>query len=227
MAHLLKDLLIETWRGKSIARTLFNRQVEYGVKLDTNSLVLDLGGGQSPSYYRFLGYSSPPKNVIRVDIVSINRPALLASLEHRLPMSDNISSQVFLFNVLEHIYHHQQLLAEIHRILKPGGELFLYVPFLINIHADPHDYFRYSASALEKLLAETGFKAYEIIAHASLFYAITQFSMPLVPTRLLKTIYVLIAFCLDGVLRRLLPHLNEKFVLGYFVAAKKPDLTTD
>ncbi|MCB0196176.1 MAG: methyltransferase domain-containing protein [Anaerolineae bacterium] len=226
MSSLLRDLLTETWRGKSLARTMFNRQVKHSVKMDTTGIVLDLGGGQSPSYYRFWGYSSPPENVIRVDIVSTNRPTLFASLEHPLPVNDNVSNQVFLFNVLEHIFHHKQLLDEIHRILKPGGEFFLYVPFLINIHADPHDYFRYSASALERLLESVGFKEYEIIAHASLWYVITQFSLRLVPTRFLKTIYVLIAFCLDRLLRRLAPNLNDKFVLGYFVAAKKTASST-
>jgi SAM-dependent methyltransferase len=54
---------------------------------------------------------------------------------------------------LEHVYDFNAVFAEQERVLKPGGRLLLIVPFLYYYHAAPDDFFRFSASALDKLLA--------------------------------------------------------------------------
>jgi SAM-dependent methyltransferase len=59
--------------------------------------------------------------------------------------------------VLEHVPDPEQVLAEAHRALRPGGRLILSIPFLARIHSDPHDYQRYTACKLEQLLAQVGF----------------------------------------------------------------------
>ena len=54
---------------------------------------------------------------------------------------------------LEHVYDFNAVFAEQERVLKPGGRLLLIVPFLYYYHAAPDDFFRFSASALDKLLS--------------------------------------------------------------------------
>lgn len=49
-------------------------------------------------------------------------------LEKKLPFKRNQFDKVLFFAVLEHIHQRDQLLQEIHRILKPNGQLFLSVP---------------------------------------------------------------------------------------------------
>jgi SAM-dependent methyltransferase len=44
--------------------------------------------------------------------------------------------------VLEHVPHPHLALYELYRVLKPGGSLWLEVPFLQAYHAHPHDYWR-------------------------------------------------------------------------------------
>ncbi len=49
-------------------------------------------------------------------------------LEKKLHFEKSEFDVVFLFAVLEHLNHRDQMLSEIHRVLKPGGKLFLSVP---------------------------------------------------------------------------------------------------
>ena len=43
---------------------------------------------------------------------------------------------VVMINVLEHVEHDEQLLAELHRILRPGGHLCIFVPALMALYSE-------------------------------------------------------------------------------------------
>ncbi len=75
----------------------------------------------------------------------------------RFPFEDGSYDALFHTEVLEHIYDYRLFLAECHRVLAPSGELFFTVPFQARYHYIPHDYFRYTPAALERLLTEAGF----------------------------------------------------------------------
>ncbi len=47
-------------------------------------------------------------------------------------------------------------MSEVHRVLKPGGRLFLTTPFLAPLHEMPNDFYRYTPSALRELAAQQG-----------------------------------------------------------------------
>lgn len=66
--------------------------------------------------------------------------------------NDSVDALVSVF-ALEHVYDFEAVFAEQQRVLKPGGRLLLIVPFLYYYHAAPDDFFRFSASALDRLLA--------------------------------------------------------------------------
>ena len=64
--------------------------------------------------------------------------------------------------VLEHIFTPADFLAEIHRVLRPGGSLLLTTPFVWDEHEQPHDFARYSSFGLHAVLEQAGFS---VIAH--------------------------------------------------------------
>jgi len=72
-----------------------------------------------------------------------------------------------LVNVLEHIFEYRQLLNETHRILKPRGRVIILVPFMFPYHPSPGDFHRYTASALERALATSGFRDIRVTALGS------------------------------------------------------------
>jgi SAM-dependent methyltransferase len=81
----------------------------------------------------------------------------LASL--RLPSCS--LGQVGLFDVLEHVPEREILLAEIYRVLKPGGKLFVSVPALKFLWSqsdlDAGHFIRYSKRSINSELTEAGF----------------------------------------------------------------------
>jgi predicted SAM-dependent methyltransferase len=80
----------------------------------------------------------------------------------QFPFGDGSFDNLFHTEVLEHVYHAGQFLTECRRVLKPSGALFFTVPFQARYHYIPHDYFRYTPAALERILDEAGFRHVEI-----------------------------------------------------------------
>ncbi len=72
---------------------------------------------------------------------------------------------------LEHVFEYDRFFSECFRCLKPGGRLLLVVPFLSQYHGAPNDYFRFSASALDKLLTTAQVLYRGVIGGRGLFIA--------------------------------------------------------
>lgn len=65
-----------------------------------------------------------------------------------IPFSDAAFDTVLCTEVLEHSPEPALLIAEIERVLKPGGKLIVTVPFAARVHYAPYDYHRFSKYAL-------------------------------------------------------------------------------
>lgn len=51
---------------------------------------------------------------------------------HAIPLRDNFAAGVFCFHVLEHVRDDRACIREIYRVLKPGGEAIIMVPFMMD-----------------------------------------------------------------------------------------------
>ncbi|MBG0813544.1 class I SAM-dependent methyltransferase [Planomonospora sp. ID82291] len=110
-------------------------------------LVADLGSGTQRYDPR----------VICVDGGSYANVDLVADLS-RLPLRDGVLSGVTSIAVLEHVPDPDAHIAEMWRVLAPGGRLFCYMPFIVPFHASPDDYQRYTKVGLE-----TRFRNFEVL----------------------------------------------------------------
>jgi SAM-dependent methyltransferase len=117
--------------------------------------VLDVGCGRKP--YRHLVAAS---RYVGVDIDSpVTRALGAADLFYdgsRLPFPDASFDAVLCSQVLEHVFTPEAFLAEIHRVLRPGGVLLLATPFAWDEHEQPQDFGRYSSFGLRTLLERNG-----------------------------------------------------------------------
>lgn len=141
--------LLKTTQGQSVARTAMNQSL---MTFYLQGKVLDIGGARNPDYFSYFQRSDDTA----VDIVD----GALSSVDFEkdaLPYEDGSYDTVLLCNVLEHIFNHRHLLNEAYRVTKKEGRFIGFVPFLIYVHPDPHDYFRYTEETLHRLLTETGF----------------------------------------------------------------------
>jgi SAM-dependent methyltransferase len=60
-------------------------------------------------------------------------------------------------SMLEHTLHPWKVLEEVHKVLRPGGILYLSVPWMFPLHGEPHDYYRFSLPCLKGLTRDAGF----------------------------------------------------------------------
>jgi SAM-dependent methyltransferase len=80
------------------------------------------------------------------------------------PIANQSVDCVLSTETMEHVPDSAVFLNEAHRCLRPGGQLVLTVPFSARWHFIPHDYWRFTPSAFERLLTRAGFR--EVNVHA-------------------------------------------------------------
>ena len=69
---------------------------------------------------------------------------------------------VILEQVLEHVNNPNKALLNIKQLLKPAGLLLITTPFMIKLHGDPCDFWRWTPEGLKKLLEENNYKILEL-----------------------------------------------------------------
>ncbi|MCJ7805188.1 class I SAM-dependent methyltransferase [Patescibacteria group bacterium] len=69
------------------------------------------------------------------------------------------------FVVFEHISAPKKAIDEIYRVLRPGGKLFLTVPFIFPFHGAPDDFYRFSPSAIKEMLAKFNLFHFEALGN--------------------------------------------------------------
>ncbi len=80
----------------------------------------------------------------------------------RLPFADASVDTVILAEVLEHLREPAAALAEIRRVLRPGGVLLASMPFLYPVHDAPHDYQRYTRHGLAEAVERAGLRLSQV-----------------------------------------------------------------
>jgi SAM-dependent methyltransferase len=120
--------------------------------------LLDVGCGLMPYKTLVLQSPSQAQKYIGLDLVDNGRqkPDLIWDGQ-TIPLDECSIDCAMLTEVLEHCPEPEKVIKEILRVLKPGGLLFLTVPFFWTLHEVPHDEYRYTPFALERHLKNSGF----------------------------------------------------------------------
>ena len=71
---------------------------------------------------------------------------------HKLPLKSARIDGIIIIAVLEHVVSPDLVVEEMYRVLKPGGRIYVEVPFLQGYHPDPIDHQRYTKDGLAKVL---------------------------------------------------------------------------
>ncbi len=118
--------------------------IEKCILNEPHKLFLDAGAGFRPTYYA---------NVINLEIVPYSTTDVLGVVE-RIPFMDATFDYVISNAVLEHVRDPFSAAREITRVLKPGGKMFILVPFLQPYHGYPHHYYNMTKSGLANLFKD-------------------------------------------------------------------------
>ena len=82
-----------------------------------------------------------------------------------------------LSQVLEHVQNAEHAMAEIARVLRPGGRALITVPFLYPTHEMPYDFWRYTHLGLRSLVERHGMHADSLEAQGGPFLMLTHYGV--------------------------------------------------
>jgi SAM-dependent methyltransferase len=146
----------------------------FALDLPPGSLVLDAGAGESRyrsvlSGHRYIGVD------LAVGDAAWNYSSLDATADlNALPFATGAFDAALNIVTLEHLTDPGLALAEIARVLKTGGRLFLAAPLEWEEHQQPHDYFRYTQYGLRLLLTRAGFEVEEMTPAGGYFRLLSR-----------------------------------------------------
>lgn len=157
------------WERRSI-HTFVARMAHH---LPAGTDLLDAGAGESPyralfAHCRYVTADWPQSVHKGGQAADIS-----ASLEE-LPVPSGSFDAVLCTQVLEHVGEPLAVLRELHRILRPSGELWLTVPLVWPLHEEPYDFFRYTSYGLRHLLLQAGFDPVEVEPRNGAFATLAQ-----------------------------------------------------
>ncbi len=192
--------------------------------------VLDIGGQKTKKRGTF----RPPLDQVSewkyVNPDPRTEPDLVSGAE-AIALPNEQFQTIVMTEVLEYVPNPRPALAEVHRLLAPGGYALISVPLHCPIHGDrEQDLYRFTRSGLSLLLKEAGFREVEMHEMGGLgailfdsLEAATGYAHPrpnaLVTKIQRKVLYASVWFfrLLDSCFRGQVPYLTT----GYFVKVRK------
>ena len=108
-------------------------RVNNRTEIERKKIRLDVGGGvldqnKIDRYKRYLGEEYDPSEFTVIDVAALSGVNLVCDLAQGLPLEGGTVDEVVCVHVLEHIGDLKGIMREIHRVLKPGGVLKIWVP---------------------------------------------------------------------------------------------------
>lgn len=135
-----------TPKGKLESQNPYGQQVLELIEQHRDGWVLDMGSG-SPSRGFY--------NVVHLDLAAYEQVDVVTDGK-ALPFADATFDAILSEAVLEHVRDPHAYMAELVRVLKPGGRVRLDVAFLQPFHAYPDHFFNMTRSGLAETVQRAG-----------------------------------------------------------------------
>ena len=197
-------------------RFVFNEILSEYLK-GNHGRVVDVGGGlfsHRELINEFISY-------VNIDILPTSGIDISCNFIDALPFQSEFFDLVICTSVLEHLPNPQEVIHELHRILKYGGTLIGYTPFLYPIHSAPLDFWRFSPDGLIKLFES--FDVMDIRPVGGRWLLLFHLLYTVRPRMIRKLIRMLLIPFFYPLVQRLDidDEISEDWTSGYFVLAQK------
>jgi SAM-dependent methyltransferase len=190
-------------------------------KLSIQGSILDVGGRRTSN--NVTNYILYQNNVIYLDKFSDDKRDLKVDLEKLNPRPDYQFDNVFLVNVLEHIYNFNNCLNNCYSFLRKGGNFFGSTPFMFRIHSSPNDFFRFTEQSLRRSLESAGFINIKISVLDGGIFICFYNSLSIITQKIPLFNNILLFFLkfLDKIVFIFSKKNKEIYPVGYFFSAQK------
>lgn len=154
-------------------RSILDFMMRAADAIEPGARIADVGAGDAPyrelfahaDYVAIDWTNSPHEGVRDVDIE--------ASAD-AIPVEPGSFDAAIATQVLEHVPDPAKVVAELHRIVRPGGRVFVTAPLVWELHELPYDYYRYTSEGLRHLLESAGFSSVSIEPRTDCFTSLAQ-----------------------------------------------------
>jgi ubiquinone/menaquinone biosynthesis C-methylase UbiE len=129
------------WHAEAYARDQWVKaQAE---KLPRGSFVLDAGAGASKyrPFFAHCQYKTQDFCLYQGPLVKYLQPIDYVCEITAIPLAAGSVDAILCTEVIEHVVDPMAVLAEFHRLLKPGGKLLLTAPLISHLHMEPYHYY--------------------------------------------------------------------------------------
>jgi SAM-dependent methyltransferase len=147
---------LNRWVAYSERRRLLDRALARQAD-SLRGRVLEVGAGQTGRRGRFVPPMDDARCWVSLDLTRKHRPHLAGNVL-ALPFPTAAFDNVLCLEVLEYVPDYPRALAELRRVIAPGGMLLFSVPFLHRADT-PQDTWRLTENGLRAALAAVGFEA--------------------------------------------------------------------
>ncbi|MDY0016728.1 MAG: methyltransferase domain-containing protein [Candidatus Delongbacteria bacterium] len=96
----------------------------------------------------------------------------IKSTLEKIPVTNEFFDVIICNAVLEHVENVNLVMDEFFRVLKPGGYLYICIPFMQPVHNDPKDYRRYTSDGLIQLLEKYNFSVIDLKSIHSVYHTL-------------------------------------------------------
>lgn len=204
--------------------------------LPPQPIIFDIGSKETRGLYAF-GSAPRDAKVVCVDIEGGPGVDLVADAHDLHMVTDGSVDCVTSVSVLEHVRNPKKVMEEIYRILKPGGIVYISVPFIFPFHAAPYDFYRFSSKGIMILCEQfecidSGFNRgpastmHHLFVHfAAMLFCFNSKRLYGINVDLFKWLFFWIKY-----LDKFMARYQMAYVIhtgSYFVGRKSPELTSN
>ena len=150
---LLNKLLV----FNSSRQRLWQQNADFAKLVPPHSLVLDAGAGDSPYRGLFSHAKYESADFEMVTSKQYGQSTYVCDLKS-IPVEEGRFDFILFNQVMEHLSEPAAVLKELHRVLKPGGQLIYSAPLYYEEHDLPYDFFRYTQFGARYLFTSAGFE---------------------------------------------------------------------
>lgn len=133
--------------------------IKNSIKNHTDKLILEIGPVSRPN-----DELSRENTVETLDICHSGYVTYVADITQNNDIPKERFDIIYCLDVLEHTYEPWEGLTQIYKLLKPGGILYLSLPFQFRIHGPIPDCYRISEYGLKYLLQKNNFEIIQMNA---------------------------------------------------------------